>query len=230
MHPHLVTVVFRQQSEPWGELSTTHLSDIKDIVEQYFKATFRKVVKEPYVLQNLERYFRPRILEGHSKADEELRKLLEDERGGILQTVNHYLAETLAKIRADREIQRLKDAGYEEGREYTLRIEDLHTTRNISNDESAVYDIHDIVKSYYKVAMKRFLDNVIIQVVERHVLGPNTPLRLFSSEFVDDLEDDQVKFIATESSSTSLARSDLTTKLEQLQKALDIAHGVSLSY
>ncbi|GAM33409.1 interferon-induced GTP-binding protein [Talaromyces pinophilus] len=162
VHPHLITVVFRQQSEPWEELSTTHLSDVKDIVEQYFKATFRKVVKELSVLQNLEWFLRPRILEGHFKADEELRKLLEDERGGILQTVNHYLAETLAKIRSDQEIQRLKKAGYEEGNEYIMRIEDLHTTRNISNDESAVYDTHDIVKSYYKVAMKRFLDNVII--------------------------------------------------------------------
>jgi hypothetical protein len=228
VHPHLITVVFRQQSEPWEELSTTHLSEVKDIVEQYFKATFRKIVKELSVLQNLEWFLRPRILEGHSKADEELRKLLEDERGGILQTVNHYLAETLAKIRSDREIQRLKKAGYEEGNEYIMRIEDLHTTRNISNDESAVYDIHDIVKSYYRVAMKRFLDNVIIQVIERQVLGPNTPLRLFSSDFVDDLEDAQVKFIAAESSSTSMARSDLTTKLERLQKALDIAHGVSL--
>lgn len=78
--------------------------------------------------------------------------------------------------------------------------------------------------------MKHFLDNVIIQVIKRHVLGPKTPLRLLSSDFVDDLEDDQVKFIAAGSSSTSIARSDLTTKLERLQKALDIAHGVSLSY
>lgn len=137
MHPHLITVIFRQQSEQWEELSTTHLSDVKDIVEQYFKATFR----EPSVLQNLEWFLRPRILEGRSKADEELRNLLENERGGILQTVNHYLAETLAKIRSDREIQRLKKAGYEEGNEYITSIEDLHTTKNISNDGSAVYEL-----------------------------------------------------------------------------------------
>ncbi|KAF3402392.1 Interferon-induced GTP-binding protein Mx1 [Talaromyces pinophilus] len=120
----------------------------------------------------------------------------------------------------------LTESGPEDPTKLRWRIR----TANEENDESAVYDIHDIVKSYYKVAMKRFLDNVIIQVIERHVLGPNTPLRLFSSDFVDDSEDDQVKFIAAESSSTSMARSDLTTKLERLQKALDIAHGVSLSY
>lgn len=230
VHPQLITNIFRQQSQPWEGLSKTHLTDVKDIVDQYLKITFQKVVWDPYVFQNLERFLRPHILEGHSKADEELRKLLEDERGGILQTVNHYLAETLAKIRSDRVVQRLKDAGYQKGYEYKMNFDKLAATRNISNDDSAVYDIHDTVKSYYKVAMKRFLDNVIIQVVERHVLGPNTPLRLFSSDFVDDLEDDQVKFIAAESSTTSMTRSDLTTKLERLQKALDVAHRVSLSY
>lgn len=230
VHPQLITNIFRQQSQPWEGLSRNHLTNVKDIVDQYLKFTFQKVARDPYVFQNLERFLRPRILEGHSKADEELRKLLEDERGGILQTVNHYLAETLTKIRSDRVIRRLKDAGYEEGHEYKVKFKNLAATSNISNDDSAIYDIHDTVKSYYKVAMKRFLDNVIIQVVERHVLGPNAPLRLFSSDFVDDLEDDEVKFIAAESSTTSMTRSDLTMKLGRLQKALDIAHGISLSY
>lgn len=162
VHPHLIKVVFHQQSQLWEKLSTMHLNEVKNIIDQYLKVTFRKVVTEPYVLQNLERFLRPRILEGHSKADEELRKLLEDERGGILQTVNHYFAETLANIRSDREIQRLKDDGYQEGSTYHMTFENLSAARNISNDDSAVYDIHDIVKSYYKVAMKRFLDNVVI--------------------------------------------------------------------
>lgn len=230
VHPQLITNIFHQQSQPWEVLSKAHLTDVRDIVDQYLKLTFQKVVGDPHVLQNLEQFLRPNILEGHSKADEELRKLLDDERGGILQTVNHYLAETLAKIRSDRAVQRLKNAGYYNGSHHNLNIEKLAAVGHISNDDTAVYDIHDTVKSYYKVAMKRFLDNVIIQVVERHVLGPNTPLRLFSPDFVDDLEDDQVKFIAVESSSTSMARSDLTTKLARLQKALDIARGVSLSY
>ena len=230
VHPQLITTIFRQQSQPWEGLSKNHLTNVKDIVDQYLKITFQKVARDPSVFQNLERFLRPRILEGHSKAEEELCKLLEDERGGILQTVNHYLAETLAKIRSDRVVRRLIDAGYKEGHEYRIKFENLATTSNISNDDIAIYDIHDTVKSYYKVAMKRFLDNVIIQVVERHILGPNTPLRLFSSDFVDDLEDDEVKFIAAESSTTSMTRSDLTMKLRRLQKALDIAHRVSLSH
>ncbi|QGA19055.1 hypothetical protein EYB26_006743 [Talaromyces marneffei] len=214
VNPQLITIIFRKQTEPWGKLSTTHLSTVKTIVDQYLKSTLQKSFK----------------IHTHSKADEELQKLLGDEREGVLQTVNHYLAGTLEKVRSDREAQRLKDAGYQEGVEYKLKFENVPKLRRTSNDTSAVHNIHDIVKSYYKVAMKRFLDNVIIQVVERHVLGLNTPLRLFSSDFVDDLEDDEIKFVAAESSSISMARSDLTTKLERLQKVLDIARGVLWSY
>jgi hypothetical protein len=123
VHPQLITYIFRQQSQPWEGLSKTHLTGVKDIVNQYLKVTFQEVVRDPYVLQKLERFLRPHILEGDSKADEELRKLLEDERRGILQTANYYLAETLAKIRSDRVVQRLKDAGYQKGYEYKMNFE-----------------------------------------------------------------------------------------------------------
>ncbi|EED14831.1 hypothetical protein TSTA_043050 [Talaromyces stipitatus ATCC 10500] len=94
-----------------------------------------------------------------------------------------------------------------------------------AKEELKGYDIHDIVKSYYKLAMKRFLDNVVIQVVERHVLGPNTPLRLFSPDFVDDMDEKDVTSIAAESSSTTQARSDLSPKLERLQNVLHLVPG-----
>ena len=230
VHPHIITIIFRQQSQPWENISKFHVSHVTNLVDQFLKLTFQKVVEDPQVLQNLRQFLRPHILDGHSKAHEELRKLLHDERGGILQTVNHYLAETLARIRSDRAIQRLEDAGYKKGIKYDMVPEQIAATTNISNDDSAVYDIHDIVKSYYKVAMKRFLDNVIIQVVERHILGPNSPLRLFSSDFVDDSEDEEVKFIAAESSNTTITRSDLNMKLERLQKALKIAQGVAFTH
>lgn len=231
LNPQVITTVFRKQSEPWEELSKNHLSTVKKIVDQYLFTTFPKVAKDPDVLENLTRFLRPRIVEGHLEADQELEKILQDEREGILQTVNHYLADTKEQIRKDREAQRLKDSGYQDGFTYKLSADDMFKSilKSISNDQSAMYDIHDTVKSYYKVAMKRFLDNVVIQVIERHILGPKSPLRLFSSDFVDDLEDEQVKFIAAESSSTSMARSDLTTKLDRLKKALDIAQGVSLT-
>lgn len=40
---------------------------------------------------------------------------LQGERGGILQTANNYLAETLSNIRQERTFQRLKPKGFRDG-------------------------------------------------------------------------------------------------------------------
>jgi hypothetical protein len=47
----------------------------------------------------------------------------------------------------------------------------------LSNEDQAVYNIHDILKAYYKVALKRFIDTLVLQVVERHYLGNKGPVR-----------------------------------------------------
>ncbi|KAK5214698.1 hypothetical protein LTS03_011882, partial [Exophiala xenobiotica] len=43
---------------------------------------------------------------------------------------------------------------------------------NLSNEDEAVYSIHDILKAYYKVAIKQIMDNVVVGVVERSWAGP----------------------------------------------------------
>lgn len=53
---------------------------------------------------------------------------------------------------------------------------------HLSNEDQAVRDIHDILKAYYKVAVKRFTDNVVLQVTERHLLGLEGTVRSLSSE------------------------------------------------
>lgn len=50
-------------------------------------------------------------------------------------------------------------------------------TSNSSNLEHTVCDLHDILRSYYKVARKRFVDNVCMQAADYHlVTGPDTPI------------------------------------------------------
>jgi len=47
-----------------------------------------------------------------------------------------------------------------------------------------VLNTHDSLAAYYDVALYRFIDNFALQVVERHLLGPRGPLRLFNSDYV----------------------------------------------
>jgi hypothetical protein len=55
---------------------------------------------------------------------------------------------------------------------------------HLSNEDQAVNDIHDTLKAYYKVAMKRFTDNVVAQITERVLLGLEGSVKALNPEMI----------------------------------------------
>jgi hypothetical protein len=97
---------------------------------------------------------------------------------------------------------------------------------HLSNEDQAVNDNHDILRTYYKVALKRFPDNVVLQVTERILLGDNGqgkgPVRTLSPEFVTDLSEVELDDIAGEDPITGSARAEKQARMERLRKALEL--------
>ena len=71
--------------------------------------------------------------------------------------------------------------------------------------------------------MKRFTDNIVLQVTERLYLGPEGPVKTFSPELIGDLQDGELLDLAGESFATSSTRNELQNKYDRLQRALVIA-------
>ena len=161
-----------------------------------------------------------------SQAERQLQEVLSNERDGILQTVNHYFAENLSSIRQDRVTTRLKSMGLRDGSNYTVDLRALTKAAHLSNEEQAVNDIHDILKAYYKVALKRYMDNVLITVVERSFVGRNGPVKAFTPGFVGGLSDAELDNLAGEDFTTSSVRVDVNSKAARFKKALEIARSV----
>lgn len=124
----------------------------------------------------------------------QLRTVLQDERRGPLQTVKHYFADNLAPTREERSLSWLKKMGFDEGHRYSIK--DLLTRVHQSNDDQEVDDIHDILKSFYKIAMKRFKGNVVVQVVERCILGDDGAFQALTPELIGDMSDRPLEDIA----------------------------------
>ncbi|KAH8425300.1 uncharacterized protein LDX57_003057 [Aspergillus melleus] len=95
---------------------------------------------------------------------------------------------------------------------------------HLSNEDQAVFDIHDILKAYYKVALKRFSDNVILQVTERYLLGSKGPVRILSPELISELSDVELADIASENFATASLRFELQTRADRLRRALEMAN------
>ena len=89
----------------------------------------------------------------------------------------------------------------------------------MSNEENIVLVIHDILESYYKVARKRFADDVVNQAGGYYLVwGPDTPLKLFSPSFVSRLNQKELQEIAGEDAGLQRRRAALVQKIEGLEK------------
>lgn len=99
-----------------------------------------------------------------------------------------------------------------------VKLEAILTTSTSSNLDHTIRDLHDILKSYYKVARKRFVDVVCMQAADYHlVTGPAAPVRLFSPVFVSRLNEEQLGRIAGEDVSTKRKRAELNREIANLE-------------
>ena len=101
-----------------------------------------------------------------------------------------------------------------------VRLEDMMRSHPMSNTEHVIQDLHDVLYSYYNVARKRFVDGVCMQAADRYLInGPETPLALFSPNFVSSLNSEQLELIAGEDHATRRKRGQLKRDIGSLEEA-----------
>ena len=104
-----------------------------------------------------------------------------------------------------------------------VKIDAILQTSTASNADHAIRDLHDILKSYYNVARKRFVDVMCMQAVDHHLItGPSAPISLFSPSFVSKLDEGQLERIAGEDISTKRKREELRREIENLTNGKNI--------
>ncbi|QGA20940.1 hypothetical protein EYB26_008650 [Talaromyces marneffei] len=221
VNPIVLENMFRQQSRPWERIAVAYLDKVQLAVDAFNKSVFASLISDDDVQLKL----KGRLCRGASSFSNRVRmqlsEILKDERGGILQTVNHYFADNLTANREERVLHRMQALGTKDGQ--LMNMAQVMKGVHISNEDQAVNDIHDMLKAYYKLALKRFTDNVVIQVTERIILGPDGPVKILSPDFVGDLQDNDLVDIAGENFATSSLRNELLGKCERFQNALEIA-------
>jgi hypothetical protein len=93
----------------------------------------------------------------------------------------------------------------------------------MSKDQNVVQEVRDILKSYYKVSRKTFVDCVYRQSVMYNLLQcDESPLRLLPPIFVNQLSVEALEEVAGEEPSMERARAQLNKKVAGLAKAAKI--------
>jgi hypothetical protein len=228
VNPVVVQNLFRQQAKQWRAISESHLAKIDTLISEFNQSVFETIFIEDDVRQQMHNRNQGPSAFARNAAKAELEKLLADELCGILQTTNHYYADNLAAARQDRVISRLKKMGFSDDNTYhKVTLSQLERVTHLSNEDQAVFDIHDILKAYYKVALKRFTDSVVLQAIERCYFGRGGPVMLITPEYIGEFSDQDLDEVAHETYDTARARNDNGTRLQRLEQALTIAEAES---
>ena len=223
VNPVVLQNLFKQQSRSWAGIAATYLKKVHDVIDCYNKAVFKTLIAEREAQRSLHLHLAYANKNAIAKSQFQLDGLIADERGTV-STLNHYYAETLEKLRKDRVMARLQKMGVGDGEATPIKMKEILSATTLSNEDQAVNDIHDILKSYYKVACKRFVDNGPNTNVERELIRSQKGLlRYFGPEHVGAMSDDELAFVAAETYSTSTSRADNTQKAERFRQALEMA-------
>ncbi|KAK4680932.1 hypothetical protein QC764_103090 [Podospora pseudoanserina] len=219
---------WREQSSKWPIISRAFTSRAIMIVQRFITDTLSIVCPDSTLRDTLWSCIQEEVLERYKKATGFLEYLLSVEREFNPYTLNKHFNRTRQEAHADRAashiLATLQEAEQAGGDNATVTIGQVRSsTRDKSNIQDVAEQLHDGLSSYYDVARKRFVDNVWTQVVQSHLLfGSNTPLRVFTQDWVIGLGAEQLDAIAGESSSVKEQRANLARKIKDLKEAKKI--------
>jgi GTPase SAR1 family protein len=224
--PRVLSSAFQEQSIYWQKMATQYLSKVILSVHKFILGALRKICYETHILDELISGLTPDLLAKYQDGMNRAIHLVHIERHKKPYTLNHYFNENLQKARNDRINKALKKKSWsdKDTAQQVVKLDDISSVvNNQSNSQHTAEEIHDILQAYYKVARKRFVDNIYHQAVDHCLLsGPSSPLILFCEQWVLDLSDEKLQSIASESRATQEKRQTLQTALQDLAQAIEI--------
>ncbi|MCJ1458596.1 hypothetical protein MMC28_008969 [Mycoblastus sanguinarius] len=220
----LLPIIWKKQSANWDDLALGYISDIVILVHGFTVDLLSAICEDQRVRAGLTSVLMDGLIERYKQSIDHVQFILFVERVGTPITTNHYFIDNLKKCRQERLKALMQKQSFEAANHGTVvKLDSILTTSTSSNLEHTICDLHDILKSYYKVARKRFVDVVCMQAADFHlVTGPATPVRLFSPVFVSQLKEEQLERIAGEDVSTRRHRAELRREIENLENGKKI--------
>ena len=228
-NPTVLAGLWKSQSWKWEPITFGHIDDVILVVHRFVVDLLNLICPDKRVCSSLLAVLEDELRERYRAAIDHAKFIIRVERSGTLMTMNHYLSDNLEKARRERvKASMLPHATRshppidpDEKSTMVVPLDSIvHKTSSIGNTEHTVQEIHDILKSYYKVARKRFVDNICTQASDYHlVTGPSSPLRVFTPEFVAGLSTEQLEWVAGEDSGTRRRRETLQHEIKCMREA-----------
>ncbi|KAI1113149.1 interferon-induced GTP-binding protein Mx2 [Nemania sp. NC0429] len=230
----LLGTLFKEQSKKWEEITLEHMSVVIYHVHRFTSEIVKSICPDPRVHEELwNGYILEELMASYRRAMDHAKFLLRIEREGLPLTLTHAFSEQIQKMRTDRLTKAIRKLGIARSSQssgeqsiilMSSRLQELPT--NKANSALVCEQMHDLLSSYYEVARQRFVDVVYQQAVNHHLLfGDKSPLKIFSTEMVLGLNEEQLDMIAAEDAPVKQRRAKLVRDIDNLEEALKVLKG-----
>jgi hypothetical protein len=224
--PNLKKKLFEEQTETWEVRSKSYLEKVVRAIRKCNEDLFKEACKDHALRMKIQDLLEPLETKAFEAAEAELQNILGDlhylnscHPGVLIDTQAFQLARATRQAEKDSQPTGSGNQGIPAD-----RVERQASSLSaFALNNKRVYEIHDWLFAFWKVAFPRFVDNIIIQVVERHLLGNKGPFRLFNRAWIDCLDEVDLKSLAGEDEATINERKVINEKLEGLNEALERA-------
>ncbi|KAK2599466.1 hypothetical protein N8I77_011220 [Diaporthe amygdali] len=231
-NPMVVSDLFSRQCRPWQCIS----QNLVELIHEAAAITFNKLLSELCDENTKTRLMRGMIQPSLYRLRQNLKntvaELLDPHLSIHPITYNEYLKEVVKDIQGSRHKRNFDHTAYmncgtdtettEPGTYVDIALRNLLQSLLKATEpnprEYAASLAADVAAAYYKIALKKFVDDVSVNAVET-CLVQRLP-DVFSPEVVWDLDDEQIESLGSEDNSTIKNRNDLQEKLRVLEDGL----------
>ncbi|KAL4939797.1 hypothetical protein BDV06DRAFT_198064 [Aspergillus oleicola] len=216
VHPDVEEKVFRRLSAHWEEYAREMVEDAKVRVKECYDILLRLAIPNNRVRLEVSRLISSQLEAWNKDSDNALQELVDDNQVRALFTKVPCFQERLVGAEQDRN-RILNRAQGAESQDNNEANQGSHLPTLLNN----IIQTRAKLEAYYEIAVYRFIDNIAIQVIERHVFGPKCPLRAVCVEAFTNLDDVQLNRVAGEDKSDALTRKRLEETRDRYRKALE---------
>lgn len=229
-NPLIIKDLFTSQCQPWRKWAELCRDDMIKASYKVIVAILENVAATE-TRQSLLQIVKARI-EDNIKPflDAKVKELLEPHLSGHPITYNHYLTDMVQEMQRERWTSGLAELVNSHSSSNPSRpghptispqalIDSLsgHVEKNMKRH--ACSSAIDYSEAYYKVALKRVIDDVAVLAIEQCLMVPLKSI--LSRDMIDELEDEEIQDLAKESSQAISERIACSQKLKILKAGRD---------
>ncbi|KAH9865889.1 hypothetical protein J1614_009476 [Plenodomus biglobosus] len=234
-NPMIITDLFLEQSRPWDTLAKSHIERVAQAVAKFLKHLVSHIADSSTGGALFQTLIEPELENIVKVAKRKTTDLLAQHQHGHPITYNHYFTETVQHVKKERsraeltriiqdvfEVTSLKpDENVEcyHRHDYQPLLEALMEHNNPDMNRYACSEALDCMQAYYKVAFKRFVDDIAVEAIDTNLISKLGGI--LSPTKVACLTAEVVTSVAGESDESLAKRNQLTNQLGVLVQGLE---------